>query len=269
MPELPEIHTIAKQLNRKLRRKSVTGVEVRQAKCLNKPHRELRKQLEGREIASVDSKGKWIRIRFEKDVYALLNLGMGANVLYHTPKALLPEKYQIGLTFDDESSLTIRFWWFGHFHAVDARQMQTHKAFSSLGADAHDRGFTLEKFLELLNGRKGAIKAFMLNQKHIAGIGNGYIHDILFKARLHPGRKISQISLPERRKLFDVIKQDLADAIKSRGLAFERDIYNRRGLITEFMVGYAAGKPCPKCKTEIRKIKTGSTSSYICPACQA
>ena len=268
MPELPEIYNLAKQLNRVLRGKSVTEVDVRQEKCLNKPYKQLCRQLMQGKITSVSSKGKWIKIRFERDIYALMNLGMGADVLFHKHQEELPEKYVIRLKFNDDSSVTIRFWWFGHFHAVDENELHAHR-YSSLGVDAFDKKrFTLEEFLELLRNRTGAVKSLLLNQRHIAGIGNAYIHDILFSARLHPKRKILDMSLNEKKRLFDVIGQSLTEAIKCRGLAYERDIYGRRGRIESFQVGYAEGKPCPKCKTKIQKIKTGGTSSYICPTCQ-
>ena len=269
MPELPEIHNIAKQLNKELRGKSVTKVDVRQEKCLNKPYKDFCQQIKRKKIRLVSSKGKWIKIRFEKDIYALMNLGMGADVLYHKHQKEIPEKYVIKLKFNDNSLLTIRFWWFGHFHAVDKNELHTHQAFSSLGIDVCDKGkFTLDGFLELLTNRKSAIKSFLLNQKNISGIGNVYIQDILFLAKLHPKRKISEIALNEKKKLFNVIKQNLAKAINARGLAYEKDIYNTPGQIKNFLIGYADGKPCPKCKAEIQKIKTGSTSSYVCPTCQ-
>jgi len=138
-----------------------------------------------------------------------------------------------------------------------------------LGIDAYDKEkFTLDRFIELLNNRKGTIKSFLLNQKNIAGIGNVYIQDILFMAKLHPQRKISEIALNEKKKLFNVIKHNLAKAIECRGLAYEKDIYNKPGQMKTFLIGYAEGKPCPECKTKIQKIKTGNTSSYICPTCQ-
>jgi formamidopyrimidine-DNA glycosylase len=121
-----------------------------------------------------------------------------------------------------------------------------------------------------LTEKKTGIKSFLLDQKKIAGVGNVYIQDILFEAKLHPKRKISTLSGKEIENLYHAIRNVLNRAIQLGGLAYEKDIYGRKGTLTihKFLVGYKAGQPCPICKTPIEKIKTGSTSSYICPRCQ-
>ena len=111
----------------------------------------------------------------------------------------------------------------------------------------------------------------MLNQKNIAGIGNVYIQDILFEAKLHPNRDISTLSTEETGVLYSSIRKVLDQSIHLGGLAYEKDFYGRSGGLTVdgFRVGYKTGKPCPECGTAIVKIRTGSTSSYICPKCQS
>jgi formamidopyrimidine-DNA glycosylase len=104
----------------------------------------------------------------------------------------------------------------------------------------------------------------------LAGIGNVYVQDILFQAKLHPNRRISTLSEKEINILYNAIRDVLNHSIQLGGLAYEKDFYGQKGKLTinEFLVGYKTGKPCPACKTPIEKIKTGSTSSYICPKCQ-
>jgi formamidopyrimidine-DNA glycosylase len=130
--------------------------------------------------------------------------------------------------------------------------------------------FTLGLFKKLLVSKKMGIKSFLLNQKNIAGIGNVYVQDILFKAKLHPNRKVSTLSEKEIGDLYDAILGVLKCSIQSCGLAYEKDFYGREGKFTinEFLVGYKTGKPCPVCTTPAEKIRTGSTHSYICPKCQ-
>jgi formamidopyrimidine-DNA glycosylase len=268
MPELPEIYNLAGQMDKALNGKTIRGVEVRQEKCLNMPLNAFLRLVNGKRIGSATPNGKWICVRLEPDAYFLLNLGMGGDTLYHEPGDSLPEKYQLALTFDDESRLSIGFWWFGYAHAVE--DLKEHKMTLKLGPSPVDPAFTLEKFNEILGGKRGSIKTALLDQSVIAGIGNVYVQDILFKARLHPERKIPTLDQGEIKALYEAIRSNLEEAIASGGIAPEKDLYGQPGRLTidTFKVGYREGKPCPECGAPIEKIKTGSTASYICPKCQ-
>ena len=137
-----------------------------------------------------------------------------------------------------------------------------------LGPNAID--LSLEEFRALLKGRRGAIKAFLLDQDRIAGIGNVYIQDPLFKARLHPLRPIQTLSDEEVAALWRAIRETLQESIDAGGAPFEVNLYwQKGGWNASFLVGHREGQPCPACGTAVEKIKTGSTSSYICPSCQS
>ena len=269
MPELPEIYTLALQMKTELVGKKITGIEVRQEKCLNVPVSDFTGLINGKTIDSVSSRGKWIFVKLDPDVFFLLSLGMGGNVVYHKPGGSMPEKYQLKFDFSDGTSLTIGFWWFGYAHAVRESELKGHKMTASLGVSPlDDYEFTHKRFESLLAGKKGGIKSFLMDQDNIAGIGNVYIQDILFKSRLHPNRKIPQITEDEKKKLFRAIVDSLGTAAELGGLAYEKDLYDRPGKFKDFLVGYKEGKPCPECGSAIVKIKTGSTASFICPDCQ-
>jgi formamidopyrimidine-DNA glycosylase len=268
MPELPEIYNLAEQMDRELRGKAIRKVEIRQEKCLNVPVEEFTRLVEGKQIGPVKAKGKWIFVKLEPEAYFLLSLGMGGNLLFHKAGESLPDKYQLAFTFDDGSSLSIGFWWFGYAHAV--RDLNEHKMTSKLGPSPVDPSFTLEKFSDMLKGKKGNIKTVLLDQAFIAGIGNVYAQDILFNAKLHPDRKVPTLTAIERKALYGAIVENLNKAIALGGIAPEKDLYGNPGKLAleDFKVGYREGKPCPVCGTAIEKIKTGSTSTYICQKCQ-
>ncbi len=269
MPELPEIHHLAGQMQRTLRGRRIQKVEVRQPKCLNVPARDFARLLTGRVIDRVTSRGKWIFVHLDPGVALLVSLGMGGDLLWHKPGAPAAERYQLKIDFADRSCLTIRFWWFGYAHALPAGKLGTHKMTHTLGLNPLDRAkFTYERFSALLAGRRGAIKALLMNQRNVAGIGNVYIQDILFLAGLHPNRPIPEITERERVTLHQAIVTNLTDAAKRGGLAYEKDLHGKGGGIKGFLVGYREGKPCPRCHTPVRKIRTGSTASFICPRCQ-
>ena len=268
MPELPEVYNIAGQMNGELVGKSIVAVEVLQEKCLNLPVQDFKRQIMGRSIEQVYPRGKWIFTRFQGNAYLLISLGMGGDVIYHAAGDVFDQKHQFRFTFDDGSFVHLFFSWFGYVHAADENTLQDHKMTAGLGICPLSDEFTYDKFQSMLAGRKGGIKSYLMDQHHIAGIGNVYIQDILFKAGLHPNRKISDISQAEVRRLYDAITGHLRHAVDLGGLIYERDFYGHNGRYTYDLIGHKPGSPCPVCGTIIREIKTGSTRSYICETCQ-
>jgi formamidopyrimidine-DNA glycosylase len=134
----------------------------------------------------------------------------------------------------------------------------------------HFMDLTLDAFRALLSGRRGGIKSFLLNQKRIAGIGNVYVQDPLFKARLHPLRSIASLDDDEVEGLWLALRETLQESIEHGGSKWEQDLYGEHGSWDNsfFLVAYREGEPCPACGSTVEKVKTGSTSSYICPHCQ-
>lgn len=270
MPELPEIFVLARQMNKELKAKRISAIESKQPKNLNIPITEFAKAVKGKTVASVSGKGKWIFIKLDPSYYLLINLGMNGDVLYFSLEQKPPEKYHIKLDFTDRTGFTVTFQWIGIVHLVAEKDLDKHKLTGKLGIQPTDKNFTLDHFKGLLAKKKTIIKNFLLDQKNIAGMGNVYVQDTLFRARLHPNRKIKTLTEQEITALYHAIEDTLNYAIKLGGLAYEKDFYGRHGKLTidEFLVGYRTGKPCPHCGTTIQKIRTGTTASYICPKCQ-
>lgn len=264
MPELPEIASRAREMQKELTGKTIKEIEVLQPKCLNVSARKFKSALEGAKLKGTTYHGKWLFTETSKG-YLLINMGMGGEILLVDKKSM-PEKWRIAFHFKDRTTLALNFWWFGHTHY--AATLDKHTMSAKLGPNAID--VTLAEFREMLAKRKGAIKSFLLNQERIAGIGNAYVHDILFFARLHPLRTIDTLSDDEIEALWNGIQKGLKPALKKRGAFYERDLHGKRGgfKMKDIVVGYREGKPCPACGDSVVKIKTGSTSSFICPKCQ-
>lgn len=270
MPELPEITVIAGQMNREISGKLVKSVEAQQPKNLNMPVEQFAKNVIGKTVENVTSQGKWLLLNLNRGYSLFINLGMGAELLYFKPKQKLPENAQFKLIFSDKTGFTIHFWWFGYIHLVHKDDLVKHKLTARLGISPVDKSFTLDHFKKLLAKKKGTLKSFILDQKNLAGIGNVYAQDILFKAKLHPSRKIPSLAEKEKSALFKAIQEVLNSSIKLGGAYFELNFYGKRGGFTSdhFLIGYKTGKPCPECGTVIEKIRTGSTASYVCSNCQ-
>ena len=266
MPELPEIFSRAKELQFELVGRSITDVEVLQPNSLNIEKEEFIASLRRAVIQDIAPKGKWILFKTTQG-WLLLNLGMGGEILLVT-RQTLPEKYRLIFDFDDGRSLAVNFWWFGYAHFAANNELDKHKMTAKLGPNALDVSETELKFM--LAGRKSRIKSFLLDQSKIAGIGNAYIHDILWFAGLHPNRTIDTMTDEDIFSLAISIHDGLQPSLDKGGAFYELNIYGEEGGFTmeDIKIGYKEGQPCPKCSAEIVKIKTGSTQSFICPTCQ-
>lgn len=265
--ELPETIVLSQQMDKELVGKQVSHIEVSNPKCLNMPFEEFQKTVAGKQISSVKARGKWFFISLDTHML-LFNPGMGTDILYFTDSNY-PEKYQIKIECENGTGVTFRVWWFCYLHLVKAEELEKHRMTATLGMTPFDEPFTLDCFAHLLHKKRGSIKSFLLDQKKVAGIGNFYIHDILFNAGIHPMRKISSLTDTEIEALYHSMRSLLSKSVKLGGSRYEKDFYGNYGGFDakeHFKVGY--NSECPVCHTKIQKIKTGSTSSYVCPQCQ-
>jgi formamidopyrimidine-DNA glycosylase len=264
MAELPEIFLISQQMKTELVGKTISGVEIGQPKCLNIPPETFTVALNGAHITDVNYHGKWIIVDTTQG-WLQLCLGMGGEILL-VNRATLPEKRRVIIDFSDHTCLAINFWWFGYVHYAD--QLKNHKMTSGLGPNA----INLDSIglRALLKGRRGSLKTFLLDQNRIAGIGNFYIHDILFQSRLHPLRPVQTLSDNDIDALANAIHERLQLSISKGGFSYEMDIHGKKGGfgMTDLVISYKENQSCPVCGTTIQKIKTGSTHSFICPECQ-
>ncbi len=266
MPELPEIANLAAQLRAHVTGSVVTGVEVLQPKCLNLSPEDFEDAVVGARIEGADHRGKWIHIRTDRG-RLLLNLGMGGELLLVT-RQTLPEKYRLIFNFADDRCLVLNFWWFGYVHYAAPGELVNHKMTAKLGPNALD--VDAAWLQEHLGGRRGRIKNYLLNQAEIAGIGNFYVHDILFQAGLHPLRPANTLATEDFAALADAIHARLRLALELGGADYELDLHGRKGGFTRehYRVAYREGESCPACGAEIEKADVGSTSSFLCPRCQ-
>ncbi len=267
MPELPEIVCRAREMNEELAGRTIRSIEVVQPKCLNVPVDEFQRGLSGANIVGVTCHGKWLFVETSQG-HLLINMGMGGELLL-VPQGQLPEKWRVRFDLDKGEALVVNFWWFGNTHYVEPGRLAEHPPTAKLGPNALD--LSLEAFGALVDGRRGRVKSFLLDQSKIAGIGNAYVHDILFRARLHPLRAIPTLSESEVEGLYRAIRDELGRSIDLGAAWYEFDLHGNRGGFTadDLLVGYREGKPCPECGTTIEKIKTGSTASFVCPTCQS
>jgi formamidopyrimidine-DNA glycosylase len=141
-----------------------------------------------------------------------------------------------------------------------------------VGVPPLSEGFTLERFDHLLEEypekTKKGVKGFLVTSQHVNGIGNSYLQDILFRAKIHPARKIPSLTAEERKRLHQAIQVTLAEAIRLGGREDEHDLFDHPGGYHRLMSSQSTGQACPDCGTLIQKIAYLGGACYLCPACQ-
>lgn len=273
--ELPEALILARQMNKELEGKIIDGAHLKDYASLlrmgfiNPEPNDLEVRLVKKSIDSVTAKGKWIFVTLKPDMQLLLGEMMG-KVLFHSSQDSIPDKYHLKLEFRDNTFLTVRVSFYGFILAVTDNELKKRKYPGRLGlSPVDDKKFTFQAFNAILeeNSTK-MIKAVLLNQRKIAGIGNSYLQDILFKAKIHPKRKVVDIRENERKGLHNAIKELLNEAIRLGGREDEYDLHNKPGGYRKILGKHMKGKPCPRCGTVIEKSNVLGSSSYTCPSCQ-
>lgn len=266
MPEYPEIAARAAEMNELLTGKTIARIEILQPKCLNTPEDRFTDALTGATLDQTMQRGKWLTTETDRG-WLLLNMGMGGELLL-TDRDRLPEKRRLIFDFTDGSCLAVNFWWFGYAHYLPQGPLEAHAMLAKLGPNVLD--VSAEQLAARVRGQKGGVKAFLLDQSRLAGIGNAYIHDILWLARIHPLRKLNTLSDAEVAALWQGIQDGLRPSLAKGGAFYEVSLRGEKGgfLLEDIIVGYREGEPCPRCGAQIAKIKTGGTSSFICPVCQ-
>jgi formamidopyrimidine-DNA glycosylase len=266
MPELPEIVCRMREMNERLAGRTIREIEVAQPKCLNVSTSAFREALAGARVRGVTNRGKWLLVETSNG-HLLLNLGMGGEILL-VPTGRPPQKWRVRFDLDRDESLCVNFWWFGYAHYAAPGELGGHALSARLGPDALD--VSLDEFRAALARRRGGIKSFLLDQTRLAGIGNAYIHDILFRARLHPLRPIPSLTKTEIDRLHRAIRTELQRSIDLGAASYEAALDGSGGGFTaaHLLVGYREGKRCPECGAAITKIRTGATATFICPRCQ-
>lgn len=286
MPELPEVETIRRDLNRRIGHKKIKQVEVRKLKMVRGRVRDFRKTLLGRSFGRVDRRAKLLIFSVAgADRYLLIHLKMTGQLIYESRREIvagghgwppldrrLPNKYShVIFTFTDGSRLFFNdLRQFGYLQLVDRASRD--KIVAGYGLEPLTREFTLPNFAKVFQGRKTRLKTVLLNQALIAGIGNIYADEICHRAGLKPTRPASTLTAAEIKRLYLASRKVLCRAVEKRGTTFSDyvDADGRTGNYLRYLKVYGrAGKKCMTCKRGIiKKIKMGSRGTHFCPHCQ-
>jgi formamidopyrimidine-DNA glycosylase len=274
MPELPEVQTVVNDLMAAgLPNGRLTRVEVRYPRIIAEPSAaQFRRRITGRTITAIDRRGKYIILDLSGPVHLLIHLRMTGHLyLAETASKRTPHDHVI-LHLDDGRELKYRDpRKFGRFFLVD----RTEKILGKLGPEPLSKYFSANTLTRLLSLRKRMLKPLLLDQTFIAGIGNIYADEALWRAHLHPCRNSATLDGPETKQLHRAIRYVLRWGIKNNGTSLGggetgfSSATGRRGKNRNNLnVFRRAELPCPRCRTPIRRLIVGQRSTFICTKCQ-
>src|SRR3989344_4559216 len=278
MPELPEVETIKRKLKPNLVGKIISEVEILSQKNFIGE----KKQVIGGKITSVDRYGKVLVLELSDKKFINIHFKLSGQILYSKDvenavfKNIIPftggktmpaNTTRVIIKFTDGSGLFFNdLRKFGWIKISD-------QPLKPKGIDVLDKQFTVKYLTVILKKTRRPIKVLLMNQDSITGIGNIYANDSLFLAKIHPQRSANSLTEQEIKLLHTTIKQTINEGIRDCGSSGADEAFilpdgSRGGHQRNFLVYQREGKPCPVCRTIIKRIKHNGRSSFFCPKCQ-
>jgi len=270
MPELPEVETTRRGIAPYVEGKRVERVVVRQAKLRLPVSGEISEELPGRTILRAERRGKYLLLRIERGA-VILHLGMSGN-LRLVPASNPPGKHDhldivletgLALRFTDPRRFGLALW--------TGEEPLIHPLLVGLGPEPLENGFTGYYLFQASRGRAVAVKQFIMDGHVVAGVGNIYANEALFRAGIHPGRSAGAISKARFRRLVEALRAVLGEAIDQGGTSL-RDFREGEGKPGYFALSLdvygRGGEPCRRCGATIQATRQGGRSTYFCGRCQ-
>ncbi len=278
MPELPEVETIRRDLEKEIVGRRIKSVEVKGKRSVrrHKTSAEFRGRLENHKITGVRRAGKYLLVQLDDAEVLVVHLGMSGQLLRaKSPKEPMERHTHVVVTFTQGGQL--RFVdprTFGEMFVTSTEELGAAvPELAHLGFDPLEDVMSWARFGVLLADRRSALKGLLMDQKFVAGIGNIYSDEILFAAGLRYDRLSDSLSAQEVRRLYRAMIETLTEAVKARGssLADEqyRDLYGEVGEYQgQHQVYDRDGQACRRCRNPVVKVKVNGRSSFLCEHCQ-
>lgn len=287
MPELPEVETTVKGLRKKVLTRTFVDVWSDWKKSVKRPKdfEVFRKQLKGKKIQKIWRRAKNVVFELSGGYSLLIHMKMAGHLMHGvwrmdngvwipTKKGPLEEKINgflhLVFTLNDGNMIALSdYRKFAKAELWETAELL--EALKTLGPEPLEKGFTLEKFTKLFEGKRGRVKQVIMVPEFIAGVGNIYSSEALWWSKIHPQKDVSKLSKKELAELYKAIKKVLELGVKLGGESFAdyRKVDGSKGdFDNERRVYKRERQKCFRCKTPIARLKFGGRSAYFCPACQ-
>ncbi|MFC1804319.1 DNA-formamidopyrimidine glycosylase [Candidatus Omnitrophota bacterium] len=265
MPELPEVETIRRELERAVLGKKITGVCVHHPKVIRQPSVDkFKRGVKGARIKTILRKGKLLILKLSNGKCLTIHLKMTGQLVY--PGEGNSSRVSFHLTGGKDLDFRDQRL-FGELRLVD--DWNSLKFVKGLGPEPF--ALNASRFTKMLDNRKTKIKPLLLDQTFISGVGNLYAAEALFRAGIHPARRVNTLSDKERESLLKEVQKTLREAIRYKGSSVDQyvQVSGTTGDYQRFHKVYdRKGKPCKRCKALIKRIALGGRGTYFCPKCQ-
>lgn len=273
MPELPEVETLRRQLEPVLSGRTIVQAKVFDPSVVSPvSSATFQNKVKGQTISGVERRGKYLCCLLESGETLVIHLRM-TGVLTHVDAPVdAVERRHLRLLFSLDDGTGLSFHDQRRFgKAMILAPGKAGAYWERLGPEPLERSFNAAKLQEILDQRKRPVKSLLLDQSLIAGIGNIYADEALFRAGIHPLRQAADVTAEEAARLAPAIKETLRTAISLEGSSIDtyRTASGAKGRFQDtFHVHRRAGEPCPRCGCTVEKIKVGGRGTYFCPGCQ-
>ncbi len=266
MPELPEMETYKTLLGSLIGGQKITDVAIQREKSINVPVDNFTKQISNQTVKTITRRAKYLIFQLQDGSCLLLHLMLGGWMFFGKEEDKPDRTIQVKLSFGDQHLYFIGLR-LGYLHLLSPEMVK--EEFKDLGPEPLGSHFTIDAFQQVMQKRKGGIKATMINQEVLAGIGSGYSDEILWHAELRPDKKINDLDNQQLTRLYQSIQFILQRGIRQGGY-MENPLYKGDGKTGgyEFYVHAREGEECPRCRARIVLEEISSRKTYLCQNCQ-
>jgi formamidopyrimidine-DNA glycosylase len=275
VPELPEVETIRRQLAGRVAGRTIVDAQVLDSLwCAPVAPEEIEAKLLGRRVERLRRRGKYLVADLDEDRHLVMHLRMTGNLLWVSAVDDTPGRryLRVRLVLDDGNRLLFADQRrFGTGVVIDGRDLLDRYLDARLGPEPLDPGFTPDVLREAARGRTAPVKAFLLDQRRVAGVGNIYADEALFRARIHPLKQVGRLRRADFERLHAGIVETLEIGLARQGSSIDDylDANGERGSMQdEFLIHRREGLPCPRCGAPVTKLVAAGRGTYVCRSCQ-
>jgi formamidopyrimidine-DNA glycosylase len=273
VPELPEVETIKRHLAPQVEGRTIVRLEIPDPRwCDPAPPDEVAAAVEGRRVERLVRFGKYLDWELEHEVHVVMHLRMTGNILFLPPGNPEPRYVRVRIELDSgDRALFTDPRRFGTGVVLLGNAARDEYFSARLGVEPLSPDFTADALRAMARDRRQPVKAFLLTQERIAGVGNIYADEALFRARIHPQRPVGTLRRPQLEALREAVIESLNQGIDAKGASIDdfRHPDGAKGSFQDrFLIHLREGEPCVRCGTTVKKMRAAGRGTYVCERCQ-